>query len=176
MNTANKITVARILMTPVFMALFLAGNYWCSVAAGVVFLLAALTDKLDGHIARKYDQISTLGKFLDPLADKLLVLAALICMVEKGLAASYLVVIIVARELVVTSFRIIAMGKGVTLAADIWGKIKTVLQMAAVLCLLVEWIIWPGSYLIGTVVLWIATGVTILSGVNYIYKNREVLK
>ena len=92
------------------------------------------------------------------------------------MAASYLVVIIVARELVVTSFRIIAMGKGVTLAADIWGKIKTVLQMAAVLCLLVEWIIWPGSYLIGTVVLWIATGVTILSGVNYIYKNREVLK
>lgn len=176
MNTANKITVARILLTPLFMVFFLMGEGVWPIVAGGVFLLAALTDKLDGYVARKKNEISTLGKFLDPLADKLLVIAALVCMVEAGMAASYLVVIIIARELVVTSFRIIAMGKGVELAADIWGKVKTVCQMAAVICLMVERVLSPGSYLVGTIVLWIAAGVTILSGVHYIYKNRTVLQ
>lgn len=163
-------------MTPVFMALFLAGDGFWAFAATVVFLLASLTDKLDGYIARKYNQISTLGKFLDPLADKLLVIAALLCMVEKGMVPSYLVMVIVARELIVTSFRIIAMGQGIEIAADIWGKLKTVCQMAAVIVLMLENLLVVDSHLIGTILIWIATVVTLISGFNYIYKNRSVFK
>ena len=133
MNLANKITVARMLLIPLFLVLLLhvpapAGPLW----ALVLYILASSTDKLDGWVARKYNLVTTFGKFLDPLADKLLVLSALICLTWYGRCSPYISILVLMRELVVTSFRIVAMGNGLELAADGWGKAKTFVQNVAV--------------------------------------------
>lgn len=181
MNAANAITLARIALIPVFMVFALCpipnGHIW----AAVVFIVAALSDAVDGKVARKYDLVTTTGKFLDPLADKLLIVAALLCFVELGLTQAYLAMIIIARELVITSFRIVAMGKGTVMAADLWGKIKTTAQMIAVITMLLEPFVLtpllPGTNgMIGQALMWIATALTLYSGFNYIYKNRALLK
>ena len=173
MNLANKITVARILLTPVFVVLILCQPAWCKWAALGVFVVASATDKLDGTIARKYHMITTLGKFLDPLADKLLIAAALVCMVELGVVGSVPALIIIARELIITSFRIVAMGTGVVMAADAWGKFKTVSQITAVIALFLDTYLLHLVWL-GQVFLWISVALTVISGVNYIYRNRAV--
>ena len=196
MNLPNKITLTRIFMIPLFVAVFYLGLLWkyCYLIAAGVFLLAALTDALDGHIARSRNLVTNLGKFLDPIADKVLVSTAFIVlltipfvfMVEPfGLAglivAGICVAVILARELIVSGFRMIAAGRNLVLAADKLGKIKTVFQDVAIALLLVA---MPfAEVLAGQIIAYIGlacfvacTLLTLISGINYIVKNKQVLK
>lgn len=178
MNTANKITILRILMIPVFMIVLLIDRIpYNDLIAALIFVAAAATDGVDGYVARKYNQITDFGKFIDPLADKLLVATALICLVDMGRIASYMAVIIIAREFIVTSLRIVAISKGVVIAADMTGKIKTVIQIIATVIVLV----FPADrFLIcgfsaGYIAMLIATLFTIYSGVVYLKNNWELI-
>lgn len=190
MNLPNKLTILRIIMIPLFVATFyitaIPYNYLISA---VVFTLAALTDFLDGHIARKYNLITNLGKFLDPIADKVLVSTALIIMLlpfpgEVAILPFYAaiaVAVILARELVVSGFRMVAASKGAVLAADWSGKVKTFVQDVAVIVLLVGADFYVGTSvnivnLVGLILLGVATLLTIYSGTECIVKNRAVLK
>ncbi len=189
MNLPNKLTIIRIILIPIFVAVFyipqIPYNY---VISAVIFALAAFTDFLDGHIARKYNLVTDLGKFLDPIADKVLVSTALIIMLlpmsgEYAILPYYAaiaVAVILARELIVSGFRMVAASKGAVLAADWSGKVKTFVTDIAIIILLVgaDWM--PGVYttinVIGLVVLGVATILTIISGTECIVKNRSVLK
>lgn len=189
MNLPNKLTVLRLILIPVFTALFfitaIPYNYLISA---IVFVLAAATDFLDGYIARKYKLVTDLGKFLDPIADKVLVSTALIIMLVVPSGGSIIlpaygaiaVAIILARELIISGFRMVAASKGLVLAADKSGKIKTFFQDVAIAVLLVGADLTPGLYgtlnVIGLVLLGIATLLTIVSGVEYLVKNKQVLK
>ena len=173
MNIANKLTLLRIVMIPLFVFLLLDGY---SIWALIVFSAAAFTDYLDGYLARKYKLITNFGKFMDPLADKLLVTSALVCFVQLGLLNSWVVIIILSREFIVSIFRAIAAAEGIVIAASIWGKAKTISQMFMVIVLLL------GNYpfnLIGfpmdQILIVLATVLTIISGVDYIVKNKQVL-
>lgn len=197
MNLPNKITLTRIFMIPVFVAVFYCGflSPWCFLASALVFLLAALTDALDGHIARSRHLVTDLGKFLDPIADKVLVSTAFIVLLTVPAAftvepfgayglivAGVLVALILARELIVSGFRIIAAGKKLVLAADKLGKIKTVFQDIAIALLLASMSFMQYG-LAGKIIAYIGLAcfvvcalMTVISGVNYLVKNREVLK
>ena len=170
----NKLTMGRILAIPVFIVVFLMGyNY----AAAVIFILAALTDMLDGHIARKYNLVTNFGKLMDPLADKLLVMSALLCLVQVGDVAGWMVIVILGREFIITGMRQVAAAQGIVIAAGTTGKIKTITQMIAIPLLLLE--NWPFSMLsfelpMGMVFLWLALIMTVISGVEYIVKNRQL--
>ncbi|HWQ50797.1 MAG TPA: CDP-diacylglycerol--glycerol-3-phosphate 3-phosphatidyltransferase [Terriglobales bacterium] len=171
MNLPNQITVVRMLLVPVFTVVLMevappAGP----LAALAIFAVAAATDKLDGVIARSRGLITTFGKFLDPLADKLLVIAALFCLTAMGRCSPYLGVLIVARELIVTSFRIVAMGSGVELAADRWGKYKTLLQVTSICAILLGLVYEPAAFL-GQLLLIAATAMTLFSGWHYLHAN-----
>ncbi|MEG2939447.1 MAG: CDP-diacylglycerol--glycerol-3-phosphate 3-phosphatidyltransferase, partial [Oscillospiraceae bacterium] len=135
MTTANIITFVRILLIPVFMVAALCGTQYANIIALAIFIIASITDWVDGHIARKYKQVTTLGKFLDPLADKLLVTSAILIFVQNGVMGAVPATIIIAREFAVTSLRIVAMGEGIALAANMSGKIKTVVQIATIILL-----------------------------------------
>lgn len=186
MNLPNRLTLARIFMIPVFAVIFYLEiiPYNFAIAAGV-FALAAFTDFLDGHIARKYNLVTDLGKFLDPIADKVLVSTALIIMLLPiGAAilpwyAGIAVAVILARELIVSGFRMVAASKGMVIAADITGKIKTFVQDIAIIVLLVGASVDAGLYstvnVIGLVLLGVSTVLTIISGTECIVKNRNVL-
>lgn len=171
MTTANKISIARIFSIPVFLVLYNLGFFWSDMAALTVFLIAAASDGIDGYIARKYNQVTDLGKFLDPLADKILVSAALIELVADGKIAAWMVTIILAREFIITSLRTIAAASGRVIAASIWGKVKTVVQIVAVTVLIVS----PGAGL-NFYLSFAMTLVTAASGVDYLAKNRDILK
>ncbi len=185
MNLPNKLTILRLILIPVFTAVFFISaipyNYLISA---VIFALAAFTDFLDGYIARKYNLVTNLGKFLDPIADKVLVSTALIIMLVVDTILPFYgaiaVAIILARELIVSGFRMVAASKGMVLAADKSGKIKTVFQDLAILVLLVGADVMSGLYsvvnIIGLAMLGVATLLTIVSGVEYLVKNRAVLK
>lgn len=168
MNLANKITISRIILVPVFLFFFLVNIPYGSYIATGVFIIAALTDTLDGYIARSRNQITKFGKFMDPLADKLIVTAALIALVEKGTLSTGVVMIIIAREFAITGFRTIAASDGVIIAASPWGKAKTVTQIIAIVAALLQ--LPYNQILIGAAVV-----ITLVSGVDYIYKNRKVL-
>lgn len=175
MTTANKITLARLALIPIFMAvLLLAETPFAWAVALALYLIAAATDGLDGFIARKYNQITTMGKFLDPLADKILVLAALCAFLQMGLTSAWVVFIIVTRELVITSFRIVSINKGVVIAADRAGKLKTLSQNVAVVVVMLEYILAQRVF-VGGILLWISVALTVYSGVSYIVKNFHVL-
>lgn len=188
MNTPTKITVVRICLIPAFVAAYLITAMPFKIVAAGLFALAALTDWLDGHIARKQNLVTDLGKFLDPIADKLLVESALILIILDvagiyAVAFALTAIIIIARELVVSCFRVIAASKGVTLAADKLGKIKTVLQLIALLLLIPVPNISELSKALGSIVFYVgfgflcaATLMTLVSGANYIIRNRGVLK
>lgn len=171
MNLANKITILRIILVPVFLYFLLlfaplgVGKY---IATGI-FIISALTDTLDGYIARKRNEITKFGKFMDPLADKLLVTAALVALVEMKKLSTIVVMIIIAREFAITGFRAIAASEGIVIAASKWGKAKTVTQIIAIVASLIE---FPYS----NVLIIIAVIITVISGFDYIYKNRSVLK
>ena len=172
MNLPNKLTMARILAVPVFIVLYMTGH---NIIATIVFILASLTDMLDGKIARKRGLVTNFGKIMDPLADKILVYSAFICMVQIGIVPGWMLVIILFREFIVSGLRTVAAADGTVIAAGKTGKLKTVLQMIAVPLLLLN--NWPFSY-IGIpgdqIFLWAQLIMTIISGVEYVYENRGV--
>ncbi|MCI8595753.1 MAG: CDP-diacylglycerol--glycerol-3-phosphate 3-phosphatidyltransferase [Clostridia bacterium] len=194
MNLPTKLTFLRMILIPVFVTLFFVNFPFHCVAATGVFVIASFTDFLDGYLARKYDQVTNLGKFLDPIADKMLVACALFAIVLKTgefqIWTTVCAMIILCRELMISGFRIVASSKNVVLAADKLGKIKTVLQMCALICLLPitdlisaaekassSWQTFIDiTFYIGFALLALSTIMAIVSGINYIVKNKQVLK
>lgn len=193
MNLPNKLTVLRIILVPFYMFfLLMPGIPHHYLIALIIFAAASYTDHLDGMIARKYNMITDFGKFADPLADKVMILAALACFIQIGLTNAVVLTVIVAREFMVTAMRLVASSKGKVVAANNWGKAKTISQIAAVLLvLLLQYILELGSMkiididvsalspvfgMIGETTLWISALLTIISGVIYIVQNFEFIK
>ena len=177
MNLPNKLTLLRIFLIPVYL-IFQLIDFWPGYTkwlALAIFLIASFTDMLDGKIARKYNLVTNFGKFMDPLADKLLVCSALICFVYLKLLSPWVVIIIIAREFIISGFRLIASDNGVVIAASYWGKFKTVSQMILV-CLLIADLQIQIMQIITMIFVWIATILTVVSLVDYILKNKDVLK
>ena len=171
----NKLTMLRMILVPFFVAALLIQNgeiFALRMTALVLFLIASLTDLLDGKIARKYNLVTNFGKFMDPLADKLLVCSALICLVELERIPAWIVIIIIAREFVISGIRLIAVDDGVVIAASKWGKFKTVFQMIMVGFMIGNLRIFD---LLTALLMWIALALTIISMIDYIAKNKEVL-
>ena len=176
MNLPNKITIFRIFMIPIFLVFMLMPNIpYSNLIAAAIFLIAALSDLLDGYIARKYNLITNFGKFMDPLADKLLVSSALICFVELKLLPAWIVIIIIAREFIISGFRLIASDNGIVIAAGWWGKLKTNVQMVLCVMLIINLDITIINIL-EQITIYLATALTIISLLDYMIKNREVLK
>lgn len=173
LNTANKLTLTRIIMIPLFLVVLYLEFPFNQYIALAVFVLASVTDFVDGYIARHYDQVTDFGKFMDPLADKLLVCAAMICLVEMGRIPSWIVIIIISREFIISGFRLVASDKGVVIAANFWGKLKTTFQMVMI-CLMIANI--GPIRLLTDIVMWAALGLTVISLVDYVVKNKEVMK
>ena len=173
MNLPNKLTIARVIMIPVFLVFLYLNNWGCEkyIAVGI-FILASLTDLLDGKIARKYNLVTNFGKFMDPLADKLLVCSAMICLIEMERIPSWVVIIIISREFIISGFRLVASDNHVVIAASYWGKFKTTFQMIMV-CLMLANI--SALQLVTQIIMWIALILTIVSLVDYIVKNKNVL-
>ena len=174
MNLPNKLTVFRvILIVPfvVFMLTDFAGEY-SDLIALAIFIIASLTDMLDGKIARKYNLVTNFGKFMDPLADELLVCAALICLIEMERIPAWIVIIIISREFIISGFRLIASDNNVVIAASYWGKFKTTFQMVMV-CLMIINI--EQLAILTQIIMWIAVALTIVSLIDYILKNKNVL-
>lgn len=174
MNLPNKLTLARVIMIPFFVVFMLTGlggsaSRWIALA---IFIIASLTDLLDGHIARKYNLVTNFGKFMDPLADKLLVCAAMICLVELEKLPAWIVIIIISREFIISGFRLIASDNGRVIAASYWGKFKTTFQMLMI-CLMIADI--AAIQLLTDIVMWAALILTIVSLVDYLVKNKDVL-
>ncbi len=195
MNLPNKLTVFRVILIVPFV-LFLLGGYeqwgwftaafggaaaWSDIIALVIFIVASLTDLLDGKIARKYHLITNFGKFMDPLADKLLVCAALICLSTMGRIPAWIVIVIISREFIISGFRLVASDNGKVIAASYWGKFKTTFQMIMICMMIVR----EASFLQGIrngflaatdVIMWIALALTVISLVDYLIKNKDVMK
>ncbi|PLX65804.1 MAG: CDP-diacylglycerol--glycerol-3-phosphate 3-phosphatidyltransferase [Denitrovibrio sp.] len=173
MNTANKITLARIAMVPVFIAILYFDRYWTNIIATVIYTVTALTDLVDGHIARKHNMVTDLGKILDPVADKILVTAGLVLLVEMGRLEAVVVIILIGRDLLIGALRNVAASKGTVIAAGRGGKTKTVFQMIGV-----GMIIWKNELLgldillIGKVIVYVSVILSLHSGWEY-YKNYQ---
>jgi CDP-diacylglycerol--glycerol-3-phosphate 3-phosphatidyltransferase len=177
MNIANKITVLRILLIPVFLYVLLSSMPNNFIIALVIFVIASFTDFLDGYLARSMNLVTKLGKFLDPLADKLLVISAMVAFVEIGLLSSVVVLIIISRELIISVFRAIAASEGIVIAASWWGKLKTNSQILMIVILLLkDYIPVTVQSILNPTIIVIATLFTVFSGADYILKNKEVLK
>ena len=175
MNLPNKLTTLRVFMIPffVFFLLYQGGeNTTFRMISLVLFIVASLTDLLDGKIARKYNLVTNFGKFMDPLADKLLVCSALICLIELGQLPAWMVIIIISREFIISGFRLVAADNGVVIAASYWGKFKTTFQMTAVILLIFN---IPALTLVTNMVVVIAVALTIISLVDYVAKNIKIL-
>ena len=175
MNLPNKLTVLRVIMVPFFVLFMLTdlGGEAGKWIALVIFYLASLTDMLDGKIARARNLVTNFGKFMDPLADKLLVCSAMICLIPTGQLPAWVVIVIIAREFIISGFRLVASDSGIVIAASYWGKFKTVSQMLMVIVLIAD---LGGVFdMIGTALIWIALILTVVSLVDYIAKNVQVL-
>ena len=189
MNLPNKLTIGRIALVPFLVAALLIDFPLNNLAALIIFAAASITDMLDGKIARKQNLVTDFGKFADPLADKILVLAALLCFVQNGYCDCVAVIIILLREFSVTSIRLIAASNGKVVAANIWGKVKTVSQMIAIIAImLMQFIIditqltnsyspdiFTAFWIIGEILLWISTVFAVISGIIYIIQNKEFI-
>ena len=176
MNLPNKLTILRVIMIPFFVAFLMlenGANTTYRYIAAALFIIASLTDLLDGKIARKYNLVTNFGKFMDPLADKLLVCSALICLVELKQLPAWMVIIIISREFIISGFRLVASDNGVVIAASYWGKFKTTFQMIGVVLLILN---IPALSMVTDIVIWIAVALTVISLVDYIVKNAGVLK
>ena len=187
MNLPNKLTVFRMILIVPFVLLLLGGFHrwdWFMTIFGdifecvdyialAIFIIASLTDLLDGKIARKYNLVTNFGKFMDPLADKLLVCSALIALIEMGRIPSWVVIVIISREFIISGFRSVASDNGVVIAASYWGKFKTTFQMVMV-CLMIANI--PALSVVTTIIMWIALVLTVVSLVDYLVKNKDVMK
>lgn len=191
MNLPNKLTVFRVILIVPFL-IFLLGGYhqwawfrtvfgWCMAYADyialVIFIIASLTDLADGKIARKYNLVTNFGKFMDPLADKLLVCGAMIALTEMGRIPSWVVIIIISREFIISGFRLIAADNRVVIAASYWGKFKTTFQMVMV-CLMIAnlGVKYPKVQIVTDIVMWVALALTVISLVDYLVKNKGVMK
>lgn len=175
MNLPNKLTVLRVIMIPFFVVMLMLDggtNQMYRYIAAAIFIIASFTDFLDGSIARKYGLVTNFGKFMDPLADKLLVCSALICLIELGQLPAWMVLIIISREFIISGFRLVASDNGVVIAASYWGKWKTVFQMISVILLIVN---VEALSMITNIALWIALALTVISLVDYIVKNIGIL-
>ena len=175
MNLPNKLTILRVIMVPFFVLFMLtdiggSANKWIAL---VLFVIASLTDLLDGKIARKYNLVTNFGKFMDPLADKLLVCSAMICLIEMNKLSAWIVIVIISREFIISGFRLVASDNGVVIAASYWGKFKTVFQMAMIIVLIAD---LGGMFaVIGDILVWIALALTVISLIDYVVKNKQVL-
>ena len=173
MNLPNKLSIARVLCIPAIAVLLYMDDDTCRIVAGVLFILASLTDLLDGHIARKYNLVTDFGKFIDPVADKLLVLTTLVMLVHCGLMAAWVVIVILCRELAVDGLRMVAVGQGKVIAAGKWGKWKTTFQMVTIVVIILLdkacFAAWYTGILTG-----VSVALTIWSAVDYFVKNRSV--
>ena len=188
MNLPNKLTIFRVILIVPFVLLLLGSHqqwgWFMAIFGGIleyvdyiavaIFIVASLTDMLDGKIARKYNLVTNFGKFMDPLADKLLVCSALICLVEMGRLPAWMVIIIISREFIISGFRLVASDNGVVIAASYWGKFKTTFQMIAVILLIVN---FRAGFMqmLTTLCVWIALILTVVSLIDYIAKNHKVL-
>lgn len=176
MNVPNRLTILRVIMIPVFILFMLWQTFpYSDYIAGGVFILACITDFFDGYIARKYNQVTTFGKFMDPLADKILVCSALICFLAEADSPMpvWVVIVIIGREFIISGFRLVASDNGIVIAASYWGKFKTVSQMAMVILLIAD---FGGVFdLICEALIWISLALTIISLVDYVAKNKQVL-
>lgn len=188
MNLPNKLTLLRVFMVPFFVVFLLLakGDFeyfkWIAFA---LFVAASLTDLLDGKIARKYNLVTNFGKFMDPIADKLLVCAALVCLTEMGFVPSWMTIVIISREFIISGFRLVAAETGVVIAASMWGKWKTACTMVA-LCVMIVVVnpysfanlsgLFQGLSVIANVLMWISVILTVVSLVDYLAKNKDVLK
>ncbi len=176
MNIANQLTLLRVILIPLFVLFLLlpmeskAGR----IIALILFILASATDAVDGYLARKYDLVTTFGKFADPLADKLLVCSALICLTAKGEIAAWIVIIIIAREFIISGFRLVASDAGIVIAASILGKVKTVAQIVMIILLLLN--LTGVMQTITKIVVYLTLVLTVVSLADYIWKNRNVLR
>ena len=175
MNLPNKLTILRVILIPFFVVFMLfditgAADKWIAL---VIFCVASLTDMLDGKIARKNNLVTNFGKFMDPLADKLLVCTALICLTSMDRLNVIVVLVIIAREFIISGFRLVASDNGIVIAASYWGKFKTVSQMALIIVLIMDLGgVWN---IVGTVLTWVALILTVVSLIDYIAKNKQVL-
>ena len=175
MNLPNKLTILRVILIPFFVVFMLfditgAADKWIAL---VIFCVASLTDMLDGKIARRYNLVTNFGKFMDPLADKLLVCTALICLTSMNRLNVIVVLVIIAREFIISGFRLVASDNGIVIAASYWGKFKTVSQMALIIVLIMDLGgVWN---VVGTVLTWVALLLTVVSLIDYIAKNKQVL-
>lgn len=174
MNIANKITLVRIFLVPVFL-LFMLSDFtaYNSIIAFVVFVIATLTDKIDGTIARKYNLVTDFGKFLDPIADKLLVCSALICLTADGTIPAWITIVIIGREFIISAFRLVCADTGKTVAASWWGKSKTIAQMVTIIVLLLN---IAQLKILEDILIYVSLVLTVVSLVDYFLKNKEVLK
>ena len=175
MNLPNKLTILRVIMIPFFVLTLLydgGENQTLRYVAAAIFIIASLTDMLDGKIARKYNLVTNFGKFMDPLADKLLVCSALICLVELKELPAWMVIVIISREFIISGFRLVASDNGVVIAASYWGKFKTTFQMIAVILMIFN---IPALKTVTFIMLAAAVVLTIVSLVDYVAKNVEVL-
>lgn len=185
MNLPNKLTIFRVILIVPFVVVLLGGEAgWFGdnslLYGGIalaIFIVASLTDLIDGKIARKYNLVTDFGKFMDPLADKLLVSAAMIALVEMGRIPVWVVIVIISREFIISGFRLVASDNGVVIAASYWGKFKTTFQMVMVCLMLLdlsEKFAWYG--VLTNIIMWIALILTVVSLVDYLMKNKNVLK
>lgn len=175
MNLPNKLTVMRVILIPFFVPALLYDNgssQTMRIVANVIFIVASLTDLFDGKIARKYNLVTNFGKFMDPLADKLLVCSALICLIQLGQLPAWVVIIIISREFIISGFRLVAADNGIVIAASYWGKFKTTFQMIAVILMIFN---IPALATVTMIMLVIAVVLTVISLVDYVAKNIEVL-
>lgn len=175
MNLPNKLTVLRVLMIPFFVVFMLMDivpgmDKWIALA---IFAIASLTDLLDGKIARKYNLVTNFGKFMDPLADKLLVSSAMICLVEMGRLPAWIVIIIISREFIISGFRLVASDSGIVIAASYWGKFKTVFQMVMIIVMIMD--LGSSFVMLENILIYVALILTVVSLIDYIAKNKEVL-
>ena len=182
MNLPNKLTMMRVIMVPFFMVFAamshmgtLRFNATYALIAGILFAVASFTDFLDGYLARKNHLVTDFGKFMDPLADKLLVCSALICLIALDRIPAWIVIVIISREFIISGFRLIAADNGVVIAASYWGKFKTASQMVTVILLVLN-IQNTVFTVLGTVFIYISLVLTVVSLIDYIAKNKEVLK
>ena len=177
MNLPNKLTVLRVLLIPFFVIFLLYPQIseYSNYIAAAIFIAASLTDFLDGKIARKYNLVTNFGKFMDPLADKLLVCAAMICLVETGALNAWIVIVILSREFMISGFRLVAADNGIVIAASYWGKFKTTFQILMIVVLILElpYAFWD---VLGTALTYIALILTVVSLIDYMVKNKAVLK
>ena len=175
MNTPNKLTIARMIIVPFLVIFLLTGwggeaNRYISLT---LFVVASVTDWFDGYLARKNNLVTNFGKFMDPLADKLLVCSAMICLIPLGKLTAWFVIVIIAREFIISGFRLIAAENGIVIAANYWGKFKTVSQMIMIILLLID---LGGVFdILEQIFIWLSLALTVISLITYIWQNRSVL-